>query len=162
MTKSTHTIDLLNTLIKTNIDRVKGYDRAAQDIHNFYSLKSVFYNLAEESMRFKDALTAEVNRLGGVPATESTTGGDLFRMWMQVKNSLTDDQLLAVLQSVEFGENVALKIYKRVLRKIDYSAATIQLIQAQVESLHASRNLIKRNCDEVFAKENEMPEAAFS
>jgi uncharacterized protein (TIGR02284 family) len=161
MNKREQTIDLLNTLIQTNIDRVKGYDRAAQDLQFAYSLKSVFYNLAEESMRFKDALAAEVKRLGGIPATESTTGGDVFRMWMQVKNSLTDDQLLAVLQSVEFGENVAFKTYKRVLSQVDHPAETIQLIQGQVESLKASRNLIRRNCDEYFAKENQtVPQVA--
>lgn len=148
-----HTISLLNTLIKTNIDRIKGYEMAAQETEAIYQaeLKSVFYKMADESVRFKNALSQEVIRLGGIPSTESTAGGEIYRVWMRLKTSFIDGSTSA-LHSAEFGERVAAQIYRKVLKKAEASTQTIELIENQFKSLQASRSLIKRYCDEYFAK----------
>ena len=150
-------IDTLNDLIRVNMDRIEGYEKAAEEVKDSFEaeVKSVFYEMAEESRRYKEALSEEVNSLGGTPATDTTAAGDLYRAWMDVKVAFSGKDVLATLQSCEYGEDNALKTYKKALEKdADWPAETMNLISNQRQSLKTSHDRIKRYRDEYADKAN--------
>ena len=60
-------ISILNDLIRTNLDRIKGYQKAVDEIKDTtdFEVKSLFAKMAEDSRSYKSSLTDAVVRLGG-------------------------------------------------------------------------------------------------
>jgi len=146
--------EILNDLILINNDRINGYEKAASEISDITDaeIKSIFYQMAEESRGYKDALTEAVARVGGSPPTDETTvSGKIYRAWMDVKATFSGDDTLAALQSCEFGEDAAQKAYKDALEE-EAPAGITSLIQSQQQSLKASHDRIKRYRDEYAAR----------
>jgi len=142
---------VLNDLLRINSDRIEGYEKAANEIKDISDsdLKSLFYMMAEESRRYRTTLTEAVTRLGGDPATATSAAGDIYRVWMDVKAAFSGDDALAALQSCEFGEDNALKAYRKALQKdITWPIGTREILEAQYASLKASHDKIKRLRDE--------------
>lgn len=146
---------VLNDLIRINNDRVAGYEKAASEIKDSFDaeIKSIFFQMAEESRGYSSSLVDAVTRLGGKPAGDDTTAsGKIYRAWMDVKATFSGDDVLAALQSCEFGEDAAQKAYKEAVEeKIDWPAGTLTLIQSQRDSLRLSHDKIKRYRDEYAA-----------
>src|SRR5205085_3239615 len=78
--KNETTIEVLNDLIKINNDRIAGYERAAENIdQSEVLLKTLFYQLAEESGEFKRELTEREESMGAKPASDTTPPGQIYR-----------------------------------------------------------------------------------
>jgi len=148
-------IDTLNDLIRVNMDRTEGYNKAAEEIKDSFEaeVKTVFYQMAEESRRYSSTLAEEVTRLGGTPAKDTTAAGDIYRAWMDFKVAFSGSDVLAALQSCEYGEDVALRTYKKALEKdADWPSETIDFVADQRASLKVSHDRIKRYRDEYASK----------
>jgi uncharacterized protein (TIGR02284 family) len=144
-------ISVLNDLLRINSDRIEGYQKAADELKEVTDtdLKSLFFSMAEESRRYKSTLTEAVTRLGGDPESSTSTAGDIYRVWMDVKAAFSGDDALAALQSCEFGEDNALKAYRTSLQKdITWPIGTREILESQYSSLKASHDKIKRLRDE--------------
>ena len=146
-------VETLNDLILINNDRINGYERAASEIKDTFDaeIKSIFYQMSEESRGYKDSLSEAVIRTGGSPATDETTvSGKIYRAWMDVKATFSGDDVLAALQSCEFGEDAAQKAYKEALKE-NLPPGIASLVQSQQQSLRASHDKIKRYRDQYAA-----------
>src|SRR5687767_10476009 len=109
-------VDLLNDLIRINNDRTEGYHKAIEELKaTDIDLKTNFTNMANTSLQFANALSAEVSNLGGDPATDSTQSGKLYRLWMDIKSGVTARDRKSVIALCEFGEDSALKAYRLAL-----------------------------------------------
>lgn len=108
------TIDVLNSLIIINNDRIEGYKIASKETDET-DLKIMFSNFIETSVTCKNELAAEVTKLGGFPNEGTRITGKFFRVWMDVKLALTCNDRKAILDSCKYGEKVALETYKNVL-----------------------------------------------
>ncbi|MBP7244718.1 MAG: PA2169 family four-helix-bundle protein [Bacteroidia bacterium] len=142
------TIEVLNTLIIINNDRIEGYETAAKET-NEYDLKNLFSQLASNSRRFKQELTSEVTKLGGQAEEGTKTTGKFFRVWMDVKSALTGNDRKAILSSCEFGEDHAVQTYKDVLRNnlSDITAVQQTLINAQYALIKTDHDKVKNMRD---------------
>lgn len=153
--ENTNVVDNLNDLIQINNDRINGYEKAASEIGDALEateIKSLFFQMAEESREYKDALTEAVQGLGGSPVTDETTvSGKIYRAWMDVKATFSGDDVLAALQSCEFGEDAALKAYDEALKESN-PAEIESLVRSQRSLLKASHDRIKRYRDEYASK----------
>jgi uncharacterized protein (TIGR02284 family) len=147
------TIEVLNTLITINNDRIEGYETAAKETEE-QDLKVLFGQFSSTSQKCKDDLIIEVSKLGGIPAEGTKTIGKFFRVWMDVKSALTGKDRKVILNSCEFGEGVAKDTYKKVLgNDLDNLNAEQQImIQAQHILLAADR-------DKVISMKNKLVEA---
>ena len=148
-------IEILNDLIRVNFDRTKGYDKAAEEIKDSFEaeIKTVFYQMAEESRRYNAALSDEVKRLGGTPARDTSAAGDLYRAWMDFKVAFSGSDVLAALQSCEYGEDIALRTYRKALENdADWPAEIVDFIAEQRSSLKTSHDRIKRYRDAYASK----------
>jgi uncharacterized protein (TIGR02284 family) len=145
------TTGVLNDLVRINSDRIEGYEKAASEIKDMSDsdIKALFFQMAEESRRYRSTLTEAVVRLGGNPADATSAAGDIYRVWMDVKAAFSGDNTVAALQSCEFGEDNALKAYRSALQKdVTWPIGTREIIESQYSSLKASHDKIKRLRDE--------------
>ena len=82
------TLHVLSDLIRINIDRISGYEKAAhEELTPEPGFRDLFYRLAIESRANVNKLHAEVIRLGGHPVSQSTITGKIYLYWLEGKNS---------------------------------------------------------------------------
>lgn len=142
-------IEVLNDLIRINHDRTEGYHKAVEELKpTDIDLKTMFTNMANASVQYSNALSTEVRNLGGNPATDSTQSGKLYRVWMDIKSSITARDRKSVLALCEFGEDSALKAYNLALESdAEIPAQIRQLIVEQRGAIQSSHDVVKRYRD---------------
>jgi uncharacterized protein (TIGR02284 family) len=107
-------IEVFNSLIVINNDRIEGYKTAEAEAQET-DLKMLFSDLMETSVQNRKELVAEVKKLGGTPDEGTRITGKFFRVWMDVKAAFTGNDRKTILDSCEYGEDAALEIYKKIL-----------------------------------------------
>jgi len=114
MKTASEIVSVLNNLIETNVERIKGYEKAAQDTEDT-ELKELCLSYAAQSKAFKTQLEQLVKEYNGKPQENGSTKGAVYRA-AGVKHSISDPKK-SVLSTCETGEDVALENYKHA--KID-------------------------------------------
>lgn len=149
------TIEVLNTLITINNDRIEGYETAAKETEE-QDLKILFAQFSLTSQKCKDDLVIEVTKLAGTPAEGTKTTGKFFRVWMDVKAALTGNDRKAILNSCEYGEDVAKETYEEALKNDseNLSAEQQTMLEAQHTLLAADHNKVKSLRDLVTSNKN--------
>jgi len=138
-----NTAALLNDLIIINNDRVEGYESAAQEAKDL-ALRSLFDALARDSRKFASVLSLEVAQLGENVSTGTSIAGKFYRAWMDIKAKMTKSDQVAILNSCEEGENVALEAYQRAL------TSNVQLSPELAQTLLDQKNLISEGLQTVI------------
>ncbi len=136
-------IEVLNSIIEINNDRIEGYETASKET-DAVDLKAMFADFIQTSKKCHIDLNDAVDGMGG-KATESTrVTGKFFRVWMDVKAALTGNDRKAILNSCEYGEQAAQDAYEKVLTEEleNISAAQQTMLAAQKDLLTAELNKI--------------------
>lgn len=136
-------IEVLNNLVEINNDRIEGYETASKETQES-DLKLLFSQLIQTSQKCKAELVDEVKKLGGTPIEGTKISGKFFRAWMDVKAALTGKDRARILESCEFGEDVAVATYKKALEN-DTEVLSID----QKAMINAQHLLIKSDHDKV-------------
>ena len=146
-------VDVLNDLIRINRDRIAGYEKAVENLEEGDAvLRTLFYQLSDESQKIKEELVSEVKSLGGEPAEDSTMSGKIYRAWMEVKDAFTGDDAKSSLEACEYGEDAAQKAYAEAIEDSREFPENIQhLIRDQKDLLRLSHDLIRNKRDEYKA-----------
>src|SRR5688572_20126037 len=137
------TIDVLNTLVTINNDRIEGYDTAIRET-NEADLRHMFEKFMRTSEACRQELADEIKKLGGTPEEGTKTSGKFFRAWMDVKAALSANDRKTVLNSCETGEDFAVNTYENVLKK-DLSVLTTE----QISMINSQYRKIKEDHDKV-------------
>lgn len=120
---NSHDIDVLNSLVTTTLDSMKGYREAADDSVN--STHSQFFReMAEERSRVASELQERVRSLGGEPATESGTGAGMHRAWLDFRNLVVGGDEKAIVAEVERGEDYIRDKFEDAIADDELSAGT--------------------------------------
>ena len=137
-------IDVLNKLIEINNDRIEGYETASKETKNA-DLKSLFFKLTQTSQKCKAELVGEVAKLGGTPIEGTKMSGKFFRAWMDVKAALTSNDDKMIFESCEYGEDVAVGTYDKVLKNNleDISTEQKSILNTQHMLLKADHDKVK-------------------
>ena len=137
-------INALNSLIIINHDRIEGYKTAETEAQET-DLKMLFSDLMETSIQNCKELVSEVKRLGGTPDEGTRITGKFFRVWMDVKAAFTGNDKKMILDSCQYGENVALETYKNILiqDRLIISPEEQRILNKQYEFLKADYHKIK-------------------
>lgn len=143
-------IDVLNTLIILNNDRIEGYETAIKET-NEEDLIVLFARFVQTSQKCKQELIIEVINHGGKVAEGTMTSGKLFRFWMDIKASLTNQDRKAILNSCEYGEDIAVATYERTLKNDSehLNADQLFMIKAQYDSIKANHDKVKAMRDKM-------------
>ena len=110
--------------------------------------------MAQTSQDCRAELIDEVTQLGGEPVEGTTASGKFFRAWMDVKSALTGQDRKAILNSCEYGEDVAVDTYKKVLEN-----NTEDLTEDQLTMVEEQYNLIKADHDMVKSLRDSLVES---
>lgn len=146
MEKNEKVIGLLNDLIRINNDRVVGYEKAIDELKDADAdLKTLFHRYTQESKQNATELTHEVTRLGGNPSDGTTNSGKVYRVWMDLKATVSGKDRKAILDSCEFGEDAAQKAYDTALNSdTELEASLRELIVRQKSVLRVGHDEVKR------------------
>ena len=146
-------VDVLNDLIRINRDRIAGYEKAVENLEEGDAvLRTLFYQLSDESQKIKEELASEVRSLGGEPAEDSTMSGKIYRAWMDVKDTFTGEDAKSALEACEYGEDAAQKAYAQAVEDSREFPDNIQhIIREQKDLLRLSHDLIRNKRDEYKA-----------
>jgi len=100
------TLHVLNDLIRINIDRITGLEKAAHEERTSDSrLRDVFYRMAIEGRSNVNELHAKVIRLGGAPVTQATIGGKIYLHWLEAHaNFEGSDNAAQLAASIAAGQ----------------------------------------------------------
>jgi uncharacterized protein (TIGR02284 family) len=152
--KNEKTIEVLNTLVQINNDRIEGYETASEETKE-QDLKTFFAELKRTSLKCNQELTGEIVKSGGTATDSTKTTGKFFRVWMDVKVALTSDDRKAILNSCEYGEDVAKKTYENVLEDEAAHLNTEQkvMIKAQHALLKADHDKVKSMRDQLVEQD---------
>lgn len=151
--KKEKAIEVLNSLITINNDRIEGYETASKETEEV-DLKALFAQFISTSKNCKQELVREVSTLGGEVAEGTKVLGKFFRMWMDVKAALTGKDRKTILNSCEYGENEALGTYEKALEnELEYLSAD------QKSMIYTQKTLLKGDHDRVKALLESLVEA---
>lgn len=142
------TIEVLNSLITINNDRIQGYQKAVKQTEE-PDVKTIFGELSKTSQYCNKELSAEVTKLGGTPAKGTTTSGKVYRVWMDIQSALTGKDRDIILNACEYGEDVAKDRYEEVLmEQSEHLSAELQvMVKAQHVMLKADHDKVKQSRD---------------
>lgn len=133
----------LNDLVTINHDRSEGYKLAAVEAKDI-DLKELFEKYSHQSEAFAAELGEQVIEFGEQPEEGTRTDGKLYRVWMDIKAALTGNDRKAILNSCEYGEDVALRSYEDALMAdVILPPTARQLISRQKRDLLQAHNTIK-------------------
>ncbi len=136
-------VKTLNNLIEVNYDRAKGYETAANGTDDS-ELKSLFNRYSTQSLGFKNELESLVRTRGGEPQKSSSASGAVYRAWMNTKAALTGKDKKGVLNSCEFGEDVAKKTYADTKEEArSYPSEVVSVINRQYDEILKAHDTIK-------------------
>jgi uncharacterized protein (TIGR02284 family) len=139
-------IGILNDLVRINQDRVVGYEKAIDELKDGDAdLRTLFQRYITESRQYGQELNQEVRRLGGEPAEGTTNSGKIYRVWMDLKATITGHDRETVLNNCEFGEDAAQKAYDTALNAdVDFEPSIRDLVVRQKASLKVGHDEVKR------------------
>jgi uncharacterized protein (TIGR02284 family) len=144
MQNTKETIEVLNDLIQINNDRIAGYEKAIKETKpEDEDLKVLYATMIAESHRIKIALATEVQTMGAEVGQGTTSGGKIYRAWMDVKAVFTGHDRHAVLANCEAGEDAAQKAYRTALEHENLPAYIRELLVRQKEALLESHDEVK-------------------
>lgn len=116
MTLDKKSSEIMNDLIQVNNDRITGYEKAAEETEVIDAdLRAIFHSMIDQSRKNVEELTRYVQQTGTLPETGTTLSGKIYRAWMDVKATFNGNDRKTILDSCEYGEDVALKAYKDAL-----------------------------------------------
>ena len=149
MITNTTITEVLQDLVKINEDRIKGYEKAGEDIEKYdEDLKVIFQDMEDQSMDNVDELQEIILSFGGKVENETSITGSIHRAWIDMKAMFTGNDRVTVLNSCEFGEDAILKAYDSALASdAEIDAATRQVITTQRSGLEKSHDQIKKYRD---------------
>ena len=141
--ENTKKIEVLNSLIVINNDRIEGYKTAEAEAKET-DLKMLFSDLMTTSVQNRKQLVDEVNRLGGTPDEGTRITGKFFRVWMDVKAAFTGNDRKTILDSCQYGEDVILKTYEEAMVKehFEIDANEENMLTKQFELLKSDHRKI--------------------
>ncbi len=148
--KNEKTIDILNTLVVINHDRIEGYKTAMDEIKDDEGLKDSFSKFQQTSFSCNAALGAEVRQLGGAAEEGTKNTGKIHRTWMDFKAMVNGHDRKGILSSCAYGDDAAMTTYKDALEddKEHLSGEQQAMLQSQLALITSDYNKVKMLMEE--------------
>jgi uncharacterized protein (TIGR02284 family) len=143
--KNAEVVSILNELIETCEDGLKGFTSASEAVED-PAAKTLFASRLPNIQRGESELKAEVRRLGGDPENRGTVAGAIHRGWIDLKAAVTGKNEEAIVMECERGEEHAAHVYEDALQKdlpLDTRAIIDRQYRGVVENLERVRALGK-------------------
>ena len=137
------TISVLNGLIETCEDGVKGFRTAAEAVKHS-AAKTLFTSRVPVIEHAAAELQGEVRRLGGTPESGGSVAAAIHRGWIDLKAAVTGQDDAAIIKECERGEEVAVHNYEEARKQqlpSDIRTMVERQYQGAVQNLERVRAL---------------------
>jgi len=134
------TVKILNNLIETSEDGLKGFQEAA-DKATAPTLKQMFAERAQSCSQSARELQTLVTAIGGHAEKSGSVAGAAHRGWLKVKTAVSDNNV-AVLEEVERGEDYAKASYAKAL-KASLPPQVRDVVEKQYQGVCANHDRIR-------------------
>ncbi|MBA2920363.1 PA2169 family four-helix-bundle protein [Sphingomonas sp. MAH-20] len=135
-------ISTLNSLIKTTIDSVNGYQESAEAVES-ERFRSMFRELAQDRQQVVPKLQAEVSRLGGNPEDDGSAAAAMHRGWVDLKSAITGRDDKAIINEVERGEDYIKEKFETAMNSGDLSPECRSVVQQCYESVRRGHDRVR-------------------
>ena len=129
--KDKHDISVLNGLITTTLDSLKGFEDAAEDAKSTH-FESLFAGFALDRRQVVASLQAEVRGLGGEPEDSSSFLDAAHRSFMDLRQAFIDE--------VERGEDRIKAKFETALKDTGLQPSTRDVIRDAFTSVKAGHD----------------------
>lgn len=140
-------IETVNDLIENCKDGEYGFKRCGERVERS-DLKQVMNQRADDCQRAASELQTLVSQLGGTPETTGTALGAMHRGWVSVRDAVSGDSDLAVLEECERGEDAALERYRSALEEA-LPPHVRSLVERQYEGVKRNHQQIRSLRDQL-------------
>lgn len=139
--------DTLNSLLKTTIDSINGYENSAKELSSG-QLQEIFRQRANDRQEVVQRLREEVRRLGGDPATSGSAMGEMHHVWEDLKGAVTGHDDKAIINQTENAEDYLKKQYEDALDKLSGdSRQVVEQCYQQVRQGHDQISELKHGME---------------
>ena len=142
MIGSDNDVSTLNSLIKTTIDSVNGYQESAEAVEN-PRFREMFQEMARDRQQVVPKLQAEVSRMGGNPEDDGSTAAAMHRGWVDLKSAITGRDDKAIINEVERGEDFIKEKFETAINSGDLSAECRATVQQCYESVRRGHDRVR-------------------
>lgn len=139
MTDRQDEISTLNSLIKTTIDSITGYEDSARNIDN-ERFGELFRKWANDRQQVVEDLRAEVRRLGGEPEDGGSFLGKAHQRLEDLKAAVTGRDEKAIINEVERGEDYLKEKFETALDSGDLTADSRAVVERCYQSVRAGHD----------------------
>jgi uncharacterized protein (TIGR02284 family) len=140
-------VSVLNGLIETTLDSMKGYEDAAKDAEST-QFATMFADFARDRAKVATDLQNQVRTLGGEPEQDSSILAAAHRTFMDLKHAITGKDDKAIVQEVERGEDQIKAKFEDAMKDSDLTPATRAAITdafASVREGHDKMSTLKHS-----------------
>ena len=140
-------VSVLNGLIETTLDSMKGYEDAAKDAEST-QYATMFADFARDRAKVATDLQNQVRDLVGDPELNSSVLAAAHRTFMDLKQAITGKNDKAIIQEVERGEDHIKAKFEDAMKQDDLSPATLTVITtafASVREGHDKMSALKHS-----------------
>ena len=127
-------VSVLNGLIKTTLDSMKGYEEAAEDAKST-QFATMFADFARDRAQVATQLQGQVRSLGGNPEMDSGLLAAAHRTFMDLKQAITGKDDKAIIVEVERGEDHIKAAYEEAMKADGLSSGTLTAITTGFQSV---------------------------
>lgn len=120
-------VSVLNGLIKTTLDSMKGYEDAAKDAEST-QYATMFADFARDRAKVATDLQNQVRTLGGEPELDSSMLAAAHRTFMDLKQAITGKDDKVIVQEVERGEDHIKAKFEDAMKDGELSPTTLAAI----------------------------------
>lgn len=135
-----HDISVLNSLIKTTLDSMKGFADACDDSDGTY--RDLFQSMSDERSQAASKLQAQVRSLGGDPEDDSSFTAAAHRTFMDLRAAVAGRDEQRVIEEVERGEDHIKEKYEEALADGELSAETRRAIEDCYQSVRKGHDRV--------------------
>jgi uncharacterized protein (TIGR02284 family) len=141
--KAKRAVKALDQLLLFVNDRTEGYKRAVAETKDA-ELKSYYQHLVSQSKEFAGTLNGYLTRKGGARETGTTLKGKLYRKLMDAQAVVTTRDEKAILAANIYGEQWAIKAYKKTLRRKALKGDIRAAVEKQFAESQRTYNRLKQ------------------
>jgi uncharacterized protein (TIGR02284 family) len=135
-----HDITVLNTLIRTTLDSMKGYADACEQSDG--SHRELFDSMSRERSQVASKLQAQVALLGGDPEDDSSFTAAAHRTFMDLRAAISGRDEEQVIKEVERGEDYLKAKYEAALEDTELSPETRQVVELAYQSVRKGHDTV--------------------
>jgi len=149
MNDNSKDIAVLNTLLSTVYDSLKGYEESSRDVDSS-AVKTLFHEGAKERVEVAHMLRDAITRMGGDPTDSPSMLGAAHRAFLNLREMVSTREDKAITEEVERGEDYIKEKFETAIGNVDLSPDTLTIVQqayTKVKMGHDRARDLKRSVD---------------